>query len=247
MRTEAKQEKLKELVILSVLALLAINIPLISAYFVITNIGSFTLYPGEDYTLNIPFIGNSEYLTDICGKAVHENGSYLSGINVSLYYSNGTLFGKNTTKSNGKFCFSLDISSNKQFDIDVEYNNSTMILGNNDYDLNFEDNEDYSRNSEVYAILSGNITNYDAEVENGRIETNLQYWPENASERYVVFDYINYNVSITPNNYYRVPSSNFNVSWPINSSTTLGRYKFYIKSSFNGQEHTKSIYFNITN
>jgi len=53
-------------------------------------------------------------------------------------------------------------------------------------------------------------------------------------------------VNIDPDEIYLVPTSELNSSWAIDSNTLTGRYKYYIKASFNGQEHTKDIYFNVT-
>jgi len=49
-----------------------------------------------------------------------------------------------------------------------------------------------------------------------------------------------------PNSDYGFPNDEFNVSWEIPGDATTGKYKFYIKTSFNAKESTKTIYFNIT-
>ncbi|MBI2629579.1 hypothetical protein HYW76_00595 [Candidatus Pacearchaeota archaeon] len=247
MEKSVKNKKLRKFLILFILALLLINIPLISAYILMIKYGTFNLYPGEKYIVNIPFFGPSK-LTTICGKAVQTDGTLLEGVNVTLkYYNNNTEFLKNTTGADGKYCFTiLNLTSNKKFDIYVEYDNSTITNASNNYDLNFDDDKVYSKSSDNFAVLSGNITNYDAEIENGRFEINLQYWPENASERFEIFDYQKYFLNIEPNEVYVIPSSGLNVSWGIDSGTLTGRYKFYIKTSFNAREKTKSIYFNVT-
>ena len=235
--------------LISLIGLVLINITLIGAYIVIQKYGSVTLNPGEKYTINIPFIGPSKSPL-ICGKAETTTGIALQGVNVSVYYNN-SLINKSTTNLSGGYCVSLpEITSSRKYDIFIEYNNETnggIKLASNDYTLNFDDGRIFSKSSDVYAFLSGTIDNEDAEIDNGRVEVNLKYYPSNSSERYEIFDYQKYFVNINPGEVYDVPSDELNVSWLIPSDAKIGRYKFYIKPSFNAREKTAvNIYFNIT-
>ena len=245
MRTGAKQEKLREVLILSVLILLAINIPLISAYILTAKFGTFTLYPGEKYTLNLPFIGPSRLAT-ICGTAEQTNGTLLAGVNITLkYYNNNTSLAKNVTGSNGRFCFTLNTTSDDKFDIYLDYDNSTLTLGSTDYDLNFDDNLVHHKSTEHYVALSGEILNEDATVEDGRLEIKMGQ-KVNGTWKYTFGDYQSYYLNIDPSETYQIPNSELNFSKNIDSLDT-GEYKFLIKSSFNGKEKTSiGVFFNIT-
>ncbi|MEK6906184.1 MAG: hypothetical protein AABW81_01030, partial [Nanoarchaeota archaeon] len=109
-----------------------------------------------------------------------------------------------------------------------------------------DNNKIFSKSTNVYAVLSGDIINQDARVENGRVEVKLEYYP-NSTGKYEVFDYQKYYVNIEPRESYSFPSEELNVSWKIPSNAELGRYRFYIKPSFNAKEKTpKEIYFNLT-
>lgn len=242
--------KVRDFLILSFLGILIINITLISAYVIITKYGTVTLNPGEKYTINIPFFGTSKS-PEICGKAQKTTGEALQGVNVSVYYyKNNSLINKNTTDSKGKYCISLpEIKSSEKYDIFIEYENSTdnpLQLASNDYTLGFDNNKIFNKSIDKYAVLSGTIENEDAEIENGRFEVNLKYYPTNLSERFDIFDYQKYFVNLEPREIYEVPSTELNVSWQIPIDAKIGRYKFYIKTSFNAKERTKDIYFNIT-
>lgn len=185
----------------------------------------------------------------ICGKAETTSGEVLQGVNVSIYYNN-TLVNKSTTNSKGEYCVYLpEITSSKKYDIFIEYNNQTnsgdfIKLASNDYDLDFDNNLIFNKPFDKYAVLQGTIKNEDAEIENGRLEINLKYY-ENSTWK-EIFDYQKYFVNINPGEVYDVPSDELNVSWLIPSDAKIGRYKFYIKSSFNAKEKTANVYFNIT-
>jgi hypothetical protein len=240
-------QKLTLFLTLAILGLLLLDITLIGAYVLFTQYGSLTLSPGEKYTVNIPFVGPSKNPM-ICGKAEQTDGTALEGIKIIANYSNNTFAGEATTDDNGRYCITLpEITTlTKTYNIYLEYDNSTLTLANHDYDLDFENNRIYSKGSNEYVFLTGNITNEYAEIENGRFEINLQYWPVNSSERYEIFDYRKYSVNISSNEIYEVPNSELNVSWQIPSDAEIGTYKFYIKTSFNAKERTSNIYFNIT-
>jgi hypothetical protein len=242
--------RIRDFLGLSFLVIGLINITFIGAYIAFSQYGSVTLNPGEKYIINIPFFGESKSPI-ICGKAETTSGEDLQGVNVSVYY-NTTLINKSTTDSKGEYCISLpEITSSKKYNIFIEYNNQTgtggsIQLASNDYTLNFNNNLIFSKINDKYAVLQGTIDNEDAEIENGRLEINLQYWPSNSSERFEIFDYQKYFVNINPRETYNVADNELNVSWQIPNDAKIGRYKFYIKTSFNAKERTKDIYFNIT-
>src|SRR3989344_8673287 len=240
--------ELKEFLIISIICLLLINISLVSAY-IMVKYGTITLSPGEKYTINIPFFGASKSPV-ICGKAETTSGEFLQGVNVSVYY-NSDLVNKSITNSKGEYCIYLpEITSKKTYDIFIEYNNQTSTgdfiqLASNDYTLDFDNNLLFSKLSNKYAILKGSIINKDAKIENGRFEINLQYY-ENSTWK-EIFDYQKYFVNIDPQGTYDTPNSELNVSWQIPSDAKIGRYKFYIKPSFNAREKTAvNVYFNVT-
>ena len=241
--------ELKEFLTISIICLLLINISLVSAY-IMVKYGTITLSPGEKYTINIPFFGPSKSPV-ICGKAQKTSGDVLSGVNVSVYYNSG-LINKSITNSKGEYCIYLpEITSNKKYDIFIEYNNQTntgdfIQLASNDYTLDFDNDLLFSKSSDKYVILKGLIVNKDAKIENGRFEINLQYYPTNSTERFEIFDYQKYAVNINPQETYNIPNNEFNVSWQIPNDTKTGRYKFYIKTSFNAKERVSNVYFNVT-
>lgn len=220
-----KKKKFQKFLILSILGLILINLPLISAYIILIKFGTFTLYPGEKYTINIPFIGSSKFTT-LCGKAQQTDGTLLEGINVTIKYFDKTeVLAQNLTNKDGKFCVVLpNITSSKKFDVYVGYDNSTLTLASNDYSLNFNNYKVYNKSKDSYVSLTGDITNEDAEIENGRFEINLQYYM-NSTNKSEIFDYQKYSLNIEPYEVYDVPNPELSISWPINSSTIPGRYK----------------------
>jgi len=240
-----KKTNLRKFLIISILGLLAINISFASAYIIIVKLGTLNLSPGEKYILNIPFVGQSKNPV-ICGKAIQTDGTLLEGVKVIAKYSNNNaILAENITRRDGKFCLSLpEINAPKKFNISIEYDNQTLTLASNDYQLNFVNNKIYNRNTDNTVSLSGTITNEDAQIENGRFEINLKYYDNSSLVE--IFDYQKYSVNIEPNQVYSVPNSELNVSWPINGNTPIGRYKFYVKTSFNAEEKTSNIYFNVT-
>lgn len=239
----SKKRDLKKVLGFSFLILLLVNIPLISAYLLITY-GNFTFNPGEKYTINIPFIGSSSSST-ICGKAVLTNGTGVQGVKVSLSYEdNAITISENITKNDGSFCVNIpSINKSTDFKFYVEYDNATIALGSNDYVLNFENNKIYSR-SDKYITLTGNIENKDARIEGGRLEIKLGQ-RIGGSWKYIYGDYEKLTVYIDSNEVYDL-GEELNYTKDI-SSLENGEYKFLIKTSFNGKQYEgKSVYFNIT-
>jgi len=253
-----KNKRVKKFLILSFLGLILINFTFASALSIFTNYGSLTLNPGEKYIVNIPFIGPSRSPI-ICGIAQQTDGiTPLKNILVIVKYSkNDTLLAKNITGSDGKYCITLpEITSNKKFDIYLEYDNITssgdsITLASNDYDLNFDNDKIYNKSSDEYVFLTGNITNEDAGIENGRIEIKLGSCKTTCQGTRGTYDYTKfggnkkYFVNIAPNEIYQVPNDELNVSWDI-SDLEPNRYKIIIKTSFNGKEKSRNIFFNIT-
>jgi hypothetical protein len=243
-------KKVRDFLVVSFLGILIINLTLISAVYILFEYGSVTLYPGEKYTLNIPFFGISN-APEICGKAQKTNGEVLEGVNVSVYYDD-ELVEKETTDSDGEYCITLpELTTSRKYDIFIEYDNETpeaLTLGSNDYALNFLNYRTFSKSNDGWAVLSGTIDNEDANVENGRFEINLKYYNTSREppQWVEIFDYKKYAVNIESGESYEVPSEELNVSWQIPDDALIGRYKFYIKSSFNAKERTKDVYFNIT-
>lgn len=242
----------KKFLIFSILGLVFINLTFASAYLILTKYGTLTLNPGEDYIVNIPFIGPSNPFTNyptICGTAEQTNGILLKNVTIIVKgYNNDTVIAQNVTNSDGKYCITLPEikSSTQKFDVYVQYDNKTISLGSNDYQLNFENNLVYNKGLDNFVYLTGDITNEDAKIENGRFEINLKYQNVTTGDWEDIFDYQKYSVNIESDEIYSVPNNGLNVSWEIPSDAKEGRYKFYIKTSFNAKEHTKDIYFNIT-
>lgn len=235
----------------SILALILINVTLIGAYVVFTKYGSMTLNPWERYTVNIPFKGASTNPV-VCGKAEMNDGSALKNVTViAKYYNNETELVRNTTGSDGRYCITLpEITSSKKFDIYLEYDNISssgeeIFLGDNNYEISFEDYLVYDKSSDNYAFIRGNITNKDARVENGRFEAKVGY--KDGTWKYLFGDYEKYLINISPNEIYELPNGDVEIKWEIPDDAEPGEYKFLFKTSFNGVEKiSQSIYFNIT-
>lgn len=245
MNKRKKSRKVLLFVIFSVLALLLVNFTFISAYVIL--FGEVTLNPGENYIINIPFIGPSKSPT-ICGRAQQSDGTNVKNVNISVKYDGTNIVaGSGITGNDGKYCIYLPNinKSNVKFDISVEHNES-LILGDNDYSLNFDNYKVYNKNLKNYAILSGNINNYDAEVEDGRFEVKVGH-RVNGTWKYVFGDYQKYLINIEPYGNYEFPNNELNVSWRIPNGAENGEYKFLIKTSFNAREYaSQSVFFNIT-
>ncbi|MEM3112793.1 MAG: hypothetical protein QXI33_00005, partial [Candidatus Pacearchaeota archaeon] len=165
--------------------------------------------------------------------------------------NNEAIITQNTTKKDGKFCISLpEINKSSLFDIYIEYDDTTLVLGSNDYKLNFDNNKVYSKSLDNYVFLSGNIENKDALIENGRFEIKMGQ-RINGTWKYIYGDYQKFLLNIEPNEIYKVPNEELNFSWKTNE-LEVGEYKFLLKTSFNGKEYPSScskcsIFFNITN
>ncbi|MFN3528189.1 MAG: hypothetical protein ACK4YO_03710, partial [Candidatus Altarchaeaceae archaeon] len=131
----------------------------------------------------------------------------------------------------------------------VDYDNSTLKLGDNNYILNLDtEKKIYNKNVDKFVSITGKIENGDAEIVNGRIDVNLKYCEEKDGKCVwkEIFGYKRYYVNIDSNENYEIPSDELNITWEIPNNAPIGKYKFYIKTSFNAKEKTKSIYFNIT-
>lgn len=227
-----KRKNLEKFLIVSVLGIILINLPLISAL-IINVYAKISLSPGENYRLNIPFIGQSKN-PSVCGVAEKTDGTLVEGVKVTA--RSGSIFVQNTTNSDGEYCLSLpEINKTTDYNISIDYDNSTLTLANNDYDLSFDNNKVYRIGINGKAYLSGDITNRDAPIENGRFEIELGQ-KINGSWKYNNFGgYREYLVNINPNEIYEVPNEDLDFSWDT-ASLGIGEYKFLFKSSFNGKE-----------
>ena len=244
---DEEKKKNKRRIVFAVIGIIVVSI-VIGAYVYEKYFGQVSLKPGEQYTVNIPFIG-APNIPIISGKAIDATGKAVKDINVTVKYKgNATVLACNTTGNDGKYVVHLpEIKTAKSYDVYVgNYDNSTLTLGSNDYTLKFNDSKIYNKSVDYYAVLEGTITNKDATIEDGRIDVNLKYY-DTATDKWVeIFGYKTYYANILPNEVYEFPNDEFNVSWKIPSDAAIEKYKFYVKTSFNAEEKTKSVYFNIT-
>jgi hypothetical protein len=240
---------------LSVLSLLLLNLTFVGSYLILTNWGSLTLNPGENYTLNFPFSSPLEY-SRICGTAEKKDGTPVSNVEVFVKYkSNSSLVGSNMTNNQGKYCiFISEMEEKTSFDIFVEYDNDSidgpLSLLTNDYSFQFENNLVYNKSEQDRVFVVGNITNQDARIENGRFEIKVGYNEKKEDGtnnwKYLFGDYELYSINISPNSIYSFPNSIKNISWEIPQNALPGEYKFLYKSSFNAKEKlSQSIFFEI--
>lgn len=214
--------------------------------------GRFRLNPGENYTVNLPFI-IVPFQQLICGVAETVDGELLEDIEVILS-QNGTEVARNITDEDGKYCISIDeLEKATDFEIHLDYEDEAdegnLILGSNDYNLNLDDEEIYNKSEDEFVYLTGEIENEDAKIEDGRFEINLQYYNEssNKSSKWEkIFDYQTYRLNIESRETYQISIADFNPIWKIPDDALIGRYKFYIRTSFNAEEKTSSVYFNLT-
>jgi hypothetical protein len=245
-----KKRKVKLFVILGILGVLFLNLALISGYILINSYGNMHLKPGEEYTVNIPFKLFKSAI--VHGTALANDGTPLSGIKVIVNNSDNSIIGEDTTDSNGKYEITLPkTSEEEQVYVYLEYNNespslSNLALASNDYTPDFKNNLNYSRSSDNHVYLNGKITNKDAEVKDGRFEITLSSCEGETASCDEVLANEKYSVNIKPDEVYITPNSEMDFSWPIASDTEIGKYKIYTKASFNGQEHTSTVYFHIT-
>jgi hypothetical protein len=238
-----EKKKLERFLILLILGLIAVNLPLISAL-IINVYAKVTLSPGEQYTLNIPFVGLSKNPL-ICGVAEKTDGTLVKGVKVSA--SSGSILVQNTTNSDGEYCLTLpEINKTTPYNISVEYDNSTLTLGSNGYDFDFP-GKIFRKGTDNKAYLIGRIVNEDAEVENGRFEVKMGH-KVNGTWKYLSGDYQKFLINIEPNEIYEIPSEELDFSYDL-ADLEVGEYKFLIKTSFNGKEYSgtgTSVFFNIT-
>lgn len=248
------KKKVKTFLVLSVSALVLINLLFVSAAILSQKYGSVTLTPGEKYTLNIPFLRIGQQTT-ICGTAQETDGTLLTGVKVVAEQLPSGINSTNITNSNGEYCITVPEidGSSDVFNIYIEYENidgaDTLTLGSNDYDLNFEDNKVYSKTTDDYARLTGNITNEDAIIENGRFEFKVGYKEDGSWDgNYFTTNYpYKYHLNINAKEVYSLPNANIDMIWEIPEDAPIGEYRFLYKTSFNGNEKTSQyVYFNLT-
>jgi hypothetical protein len=248
METRQNRQKLVSVLILSILGLILLNFSLISAYVILANYGKISLDPGEKYIMNIPFIGSSKS-PSVCGTALKTDGTPVENVTVSIKLSGSDATeGSDVSDRNGRYCIDLPeiTKSNVDYSVYLDYDNESLILGDNDYDMHFDNNKIIDRNINHNVILSGEIKNYDAEVENGRFEVKVGH-KVNSTWKYDLGDYQLFRINMEPREVYNFPNDEFNFSWQIPSDATDGAYKFLIKTSFNGKEYeSQSVFFNIT-
>jgi hypothetical protein len=245
-----KKRKIKLFIILGILGILFLNIALISGYILINSYGKMNLNPGERYTVNIPFkIFQSPVVS---GRAQQIDGTPISGVNVIVNDSDNSILGEDTTDSNGEYSITLPkISEEEQVYVYLQYDNaspslSNLALANNDYTPDFKNNLNYSKGSDNSVNLNGKITNKDAEVKNGRFKVTLSSCQGETTNCDNIIETKQYTLNIKPSEVYVTPNSEMDYSWPITGSTDTGKYKIYTEASFNGKEHTSTIYFHIT-
>jgi hypothetical protein len=241
------KNKRGKIILLMLLCFMLINLTVISGYIFSINYGSLHLNSGEKYIVNIPFIKtsgeNSVNITEnpiVCGTAEDDYGEAIEGIEVRItYIDEMTTLGENTTNEDGKYCIILPkINSKQEYDIYLEYNNETfsdnLILGSNDYELEFENSMNYSKNINKYFFLEGTISNENAKIENGIIEIKLSH-KVNGTWKYTFGDYKKYYINISEEDEYILDSES-NISWEIPPNAELGEYKFLVRTSFNAIE-----------
>ena len=244
-----KKRKIKLFIIFGILGILFINIAMISGYILINYYGKMNLNPGEKYTVNIPFKLFQSPI--VSGKAQQADGTPISGVKVIINDSDNSILGQDTTNSNGEYSITLPkTSEEEQVYVYLQYDNgsaqlSNLMIGNNDFTPDFDNNLNYSKSSDNHVYLSGKITNKDAKIEDGRFEITLSKCDGETTSCSEVLDNAKYIVNINSNAVYIVPNSGMDYSWPITGSTDIGKYKIYVQESYNGQEHTSTVYFHI--
>jgi len=244
-----KKRKIKLFVILGILGVLFLNLALISGYILINSYGKMNLNPGERYIVNIPFkIFQSPIVS---GIAQQTDGTPISGIKVIVNDSDNSVIGEDTTDSNGEYSITLPkISEEEQVYVYLQYDNSSpslsnLALANNEYTPDFDNNLNYSKASDNFVRLKGKITNKDAEVNDGRFKVTLSSCQGETTNCDSIIEIKQYTLNIKPSEVYITPNSEMDFSWSITSDTEIGKYKIYTQASFNGQEHTSTVYFHI--
>ncbi|MDI6730934.1 MAG: hypothetical protein QMD06_05265 [Candidatus Altarchaeum sp.] len=242
---DEEKKKNKRRIVFAIIGIIIVSI--VMAAWVYDKYGTIYINPGEHYTVNIPFIGVSN-IPIISGIAAYTNGTPVKNINVTVKYKgNDTVLRWNTTGNDGKYVVYLpEIKTAKLYNVYIDYDNSTLTIGSNDYTLNFNDSKIYNKSVDHYAVLEGTIEDNQVNISNGRVDVNLKYYNETKPGWIEIFDYKRYYVNKDPTEYYEFPNDEFNVSWEIPSDASIGKYKFYIKTSFNAKEKTNNVYFNIT-
>lgn len=205
------------------------------------NYGNFTLYKGENYTINIPF---NSYFSFVCGKAYYTDNTPAEGINIIIVKkSDNNKIGESVTDKNGNYCIKI-LQNNEKEDYSIYVvTGENLTLGSNDYDSYFTTNKKvYNKSEDKYVVLIGNISNKDAEINNGRMIVEVKI----KNSQWELINSTKYYVNIKPNELYNIPNNNLNITWQIQQNIKTGEYKFRIDMSFNGKYHYKEVYFNIT-
>ncbi len=245
-----KNKKLKLFLALSVILILSVNLTLISGYLIMDSYGKMYLNPGEEYVVNLPFnLFQPSEPPVVRGIAQQTDGTPIIGVKVIVNNSDNSISGENTTDSNGEYSITLlEINEREQFHVYIEYDDEILILEDNDYSYEFDNNLNYSKSAGNYVELRGTIENEDAIIENGRVEISLRKCTEGTNTCSEILDTKTYYVNINPQETYNIPSSEINYTWPINNGTETGKYKIQVAMSFNAQEHTPTsmAYFYIT-
>lgn len=196
---------------------------------------SFTVFPGENYIINIPFKAHE---TSICGNAVLLNDSEIieniQGINISV---SGERNYSTRTDENGEYCIDLvGVYKPKEYNAYVEYDNESLVVLSKKYHLTQFNTSKNSYSRGESAILKGVIGNEDAEIKNGRIIQKIKC-KELIGEEECNREFVSsktYYVNISPKEDYEVPNNNLNLTWQIPENMELGKYEFYTRVSFNG-------------
>lgn len=250
-RIEEEKKKNKRRIAFMLAGIIVIVI-VMGAYIYEYKYGTLTLHPGEHYIVNIPFIGASNNPV-IEGYATYTNGTPIKNVNVTVKYKGeDTVLAWNLTDKNGYYRIVLPEinTTSKKYDIYVGYDNTTnLTLANHDYALNLHTDKDiYNKSTDTVVVMTGTIDNEDARIKNGRMDVNLKYHNITTKKWVEIFGYKRYYINAEPQENYIIPNEDdgVNITWQIPSNASIGKYKFYVKTSFNAKERTKSVYFNIT-
>jgi len=246
-----ENKKLRLFLIISITLILLINLTLVNAYIILISYGKMYLNPGEEYVVNIPFNTFQQPTPSVVqGRAQQTNGNPISGVKIIVNNSDNSIFGEDTTNSEGEYSITLsEITEKERFSVYIEYDEEIQTIANNDYLYEFDNHINYSKSTDNYVELTGTIENEDAKIENGRVEVSLRKCTDNTNTCSNILNIKTYYLNINPQETYNLPSSEINYTWPIDGGTEIGKYKIQVAMSFNAQEHTPTsmAYFYITN